>query len=600
MIFLIGVDHLAGQRCQPLTGGADIGDGRTGYRQCAARHDLALVIDDGAGQRHVAARQDAARVGGQRLAFADGLRHHVIREVANLSVIDIDVEFADLGLQGFIGSHLCRQRLVVGSLVRLLLGRAGPGLALDRLCRQGNSWLHDLEDLPDPGRRVEVELQGPECAAVIVAIIALRRERRRDRCRNARTLAASVGEVIVGRTETLLRILVGRHQQAPRDVACQPIEVLAARRAQLIADPRQRTVVHLVAAVQSVIDLRLLQDLPNLALEPQILIAQRHRPDAGMPSRLDRGRRIGHGLRLPRGTSIAVQRTANPQILIRIDQRVLAVDQRAHTKIHVAARGDHARHASRHVVDQAARLDGDGVAIDAAHVVDAARGDARERAVDQARIVQLLRDVQRGGAIGDNLGACAVGQALTPDGQVTARRNDAGVVQPRPHAQRQVAVGNQATYMRVATSQRQCQVALRLQPARACQRVGDDRQALARRHGALGIAQLAGAQFGLRLRGHEPCRVVQRGGAQVQRGIRGQLAAGVVDTVGPHRQRTGQHAQRLRGAAHARVAVVQRSGAQIQRGVGLQQAAQVADRAQGRHRKVLGGDDAALIVQGVR
>ncbi|VFR44049.1 hypothetical protein BER2_4138 [plant metagenome] len=468
--------------------------------------------------------------------------------------------------------------------------------------RQLGYRFEDLEDLPNPRVLVVMELLGPRWAVTIIGRTPRVGRRVPHFERRGSSLPTHVMlNVVEGWPIDLERICL-RWQNELHPLAPFRVGVGAwiAVRHQRIADPHRIAVDHLRAAFQPVVHLRTLRGFHHLTVKPQILIAQHHRPDTGVPPRFDGRRRIRHRLRLPCCAPSRIQRSSNPQILIRIDQRVLAVDQRAHAKIHVAPRGDHARHAARHVVHQAARLDGDGVAIDAAHVGNAARGDAREPAVDQARVVQLLRDIQRGGAIGDNLGACAVGQALTPDGQVTARRNDAGVVQPRPHAQRQVAVGNQATYMRVATSQRQCQVTLGLQPAGARQGVGHHGQAFPGGQRALGVAQLASAQFGLRLRGHEPCGVVQRGGAQIQRGICGQLAAGVVDTVGPHRQRTGQHAQRLRGAAHTRVAVVQRSGAQIQRGVGLQQAAQVGDRAQGRHRKVLGGDDAALVVQGVR
>ena len=110
-------------------------------------------------------------------------------------------------------------------------------------------------------------------------------------------------------------------------------------------------------------------------------------------ARLDRGPGVEQAQRLPHRPARRVQRAADAQVRRRVDQRVPLVDQGAYAQVQAAARGDHRPTLCACGIDELARADRHGVAIDAAAIAQAGGRDARVLAVDQAVVAQASRHV---------------------------------------------------------------------------------------------------------------------------------------------------------------------------------------------------------------
>ncbi|MNQ03518.1 hypothetical protein D3C85_162210 [compost metagenome] len=102
-----------------LPAGADVVDGGTRNGQGAARGDLALVVGDGAAQRHGATRQDLAGVGRDGAGFGDGFFDLVVGEGCDQAVIEVGVEVANAPVQLNVRGSIRR----VGIFVCLAAGR---------------------------------------------------------------------------------------------------------------------------------------------------------------------------------------------------------------------------------------------------------------------------------------------------------------------------------------------------------------------------------------------------------------------------------------------------------------------------------------------
>ncbi|CUJ56957.1 Uncharacterised protein [Achromobacter xylosoxidans] len=427
----------------------------------------------------------------------------------------------------------------------------------------------DIEHAPDAFARLVARpswLGGARPAGIAagsVADILVGQPRGRNGRADAGLAPLSL-EIVEGRPVARLGVFCGRQQQAPLRIILQERHgITAAQFRHGIAEPQLGAVQELGGILQAVIQLGTAADLHRFAGKVQIAVLDTGRGDVCVALGLDGGRFVGQQCRLPRRLAGAVQRAADPQVACRIDQRMLAVGQRAHAQVHVATRGDD----GVGLVLQQRRLDADAVAINAPGVDQVAGGDAGVAAVDQAGVGQQAADDQFVVAHGDQFTARAVGERIRRYLQVLARVDLAIVVQVAGHE-----------FQRCSRGQR-----------------------------AARVGQAGESQRGLGIGRHVATRVLERAGGQRQVLSGADTAGLIVDRTGvqgdllAHQpEGPGSGAASARDTVGERVAVVQAVRVQGQGIVGLDQAAAVVEHPLCLERQAARGDDAAGIGQALR
>ncbi|CAB3699138.1 hypothetical protein LMG26685_05203 [Achromobacter mucicolens] len=258
---------------------------------------------------------------------------------------------------------------------------------------------------------------------------------------------------------------------------------------------------------------------------------------------------------------------------------MFAIHERTHADIQITAGRDDRTAAGPCSVDQFPRTDGDGIAVDAPEVVDAACVDVGRAAVDEARVREAVGDVDGVVASGKQLAAGLVVERVGRDGEVAASADGGAVVHVAADRHRQVAAGGEVAGLVERSGVGEGQVLRGLQQAQALQRLDRDREAFAGQQLALVVLQHCGLDGRVALSGDVSAGVVQLAGIQRQVLARADGAGLVVDATGDDGGRLGQHAFGRDACGGQRGAVVQAGGVQGQGVVGLNQAALIVDSA---------------------
>ncbi|MNK78347.1 hypothetical protein D3C87_979730 [compost metagenome] len=258
---------------------------------------------------------------------------------------------------------------------------------------------------------------------------------------------------------------------------------------------------------------------------------------------------------------------------------MVAVHQRSHAQVQVAARCNDGAAARARAVDQLARADRNGVAVDAPEVVDAACVDVGRSAVDEAGVRQAVGDIDGVVAPGQQLAAGLVVERGGRDGQVAASADRGAVVHGAADGHAQIAARCNVAGLVERPRVGEGQVLRGLQGAEPLQGLDHDGEAFAGHHLALAVLEQRGVYRRVALGGDFAASVVQfpGGDREVLAGTDG--AALVVDAVGDDGDQLAQHALGRRCGGGQRGAVVQAGGVQGQGFVGLDQAAAVVDSA---------------------
>ncbi len=562
VVLLVGVGHGADtvDRAQPL--GADVAQRAALRFQGAASEDSALVVDDVARQAGIAAYDDLAWIALGDAGLARDLGHLIEGEVLDhAAAAEVGVEGLDLLVQRVVQLQVV---IVLGLLLGQVVG-AAPTATVGRRRPPDAAGAFHFEYGPDLGVRLVEELSGVGIAIAGVAataVIGFGNVRQADRRADSRAaLLVFLDVAVVERRPVLaFRITRRRHQQAPLIVLPHPARVAPADGLDGVAEPHAFAIDDVGGAVQAIEPLGFAADLDGFAGEVQVAVLDAGRGDVGVALDFDGGGLVGQQRGLAGGLAGGVQRAAQPQVARGVDQRVLAIGQRAHAQVHVAARGDD----GIGFVLQQRRLDADAIAVDAAGVEKIAGVDECVAAVDQAGVAQQAADDQFVVAHRDQFAAGAVGQRIGGDLQVLARVDLAVVVEV----------------------------------------AGDQLQRGAGGQGAAGVGDAAEGELRIGVGRDVAARIVERTGGQGQVLASADAASLVVDGSGVQHDLLAHQAQGARGRAAGAgdavgesVAVLQAAGRQRQRVVGLDQAGAVVQRALRLEREAAGRDDAASVGQ---
>ncbi|MNX73382.1 hypothetical protein D3C86_1047770 [compost metagenome] len=358
-------------RDSALAAGPDVIDGRTAYRQRSAGGNLALVVGDGADQRHRAARHDLARVGRKGAGFGDGFLDLVDRNGVHHPILEVCIERTDARIQFLETRQVGVIGLFVGLTASILSRIASPVIRaaywpLLQLRLRPRRRRHP-EDRPNPRiRAIAVHLRrnrhivsGPCFRRADLAILLIRTD-----CSSGHIYAGDrpfiarntrvPRRIVKWRTIAFGGIRLRRQQESVLRVILQNVAVFAPGTI-LHAEPIGLNVVHVRRARRGHVQLGDRQHRQRLADEVGVDVLQRRGRDRRVSGRLDGGRCVQQRPCLADGLAVCVQRAADAQVGACVDQRVVAVHQRSDAQVQVAARSDDGAAARARAVDELPR-----------------------------------------------------------------------------------------------------------------------------------------------------------------------------------------------------------------------------------------------------